>query len=112
MIHLSANPTKPKGWYLVPSDSDVPVPIGYASRGIQEVGAAHYHAQMYEVYLVARGECTAVVDDKRIALQAGDMLAVAPGETHRFLACSADYFHFVVQAPFVPGDKYGVDEEG
>ena len=49
-----------------------------------------------------------MVDAQRVALKAGDMLAVAPGETHRFLACSADYFHFVVQSPFVPGDKYGV----
>ena len=86
----------------------MPVPVGYASQGIQDVGAAHYHAQMYEIYLVARGESTALVNAQRIALKAGDMLAVAPGETHRFLACSVDYFHFVVQAPFVPGDKYGV----
>ena len=108
MIHRSADLAQSKGWYLVPSDSDVPVPVGYASQGIQDVGGAHYHAQMYEIYLVARGESTAVVDDKAVVLKAGDVLAVAPGETHRFLVCSADYFHFVVQAPFVPGDKYGV----
>ena len=48
MIHLSADLAQPKGWYLVPSDSGVPVPVGYASQGIQDVGGAHYHAQMYE----------------------------------------------------------------
>jgi mannose-6-phosphate isomerase-like protein (cupin superfamily) len=108
MIYRSADPAKSKGWYLVPSDSGVPVPVGYASQGIQDVGAAHYHAQMYEIYLVARGESVALVNDKRVTLKVGDMLAVAPGETHHFLTCSADYFHFVVQAPFVPGDKYNV----
>ena len=40
-----------------------------------------------------------------IRLRAGDMLAVEPGEAHTFIASSADYLHFVVQAPFVRGDK-------
>jgi hypothetical protein len=35
----------------------------------------------------------------------GDMLVVEPGESHTFVGSSPDYLHFVVQAPFVTGDK-------
>lgn len=38
-------------------------------------------------------------------LQAGDLLLVEPGEAHTFVESSDDYLHFVVQAPFVAGDK-------
>lgn len=39
------------------------------------------------------------------SLQAGDLLVVEPGELHTFVDSSDDYLHFVVQAPFVNGDK-------
>jgi quercetin dioxygenase-like cupin family protein len=55
--------------------------------------------------LVGRGHSLAEADGKRIRLQAGDMLVVEPGETHTFVESSHDYLHFVVQAPFTPGDK-------
>ena len=42
---------------------------------------------------------------KRSSLGVGDVLVVEPGETHTFLDSSTDYLHFVVQTPFVPGDK-------
>lgn len=42
---------------------------------------------------------------KRVRLQAGDMLVVEPGERHTFIESAHDYLHFVVQAPFAPGDK-------
>lgn len=38
-------------------------------------------------------------------LAAGDMLVVEPGEPHTFVSSSPDYLHFVVQTPFMPGDK-------
>lgn len=91
-----------KGWFVGPWNSAVPVPVGYANEGIDE---PHHHAQMFEIYLVARGTCTAVVNQQAIQLQAGDMLVVEPGETHTFSHSSPDYFHFVIQTPFVPGDK-------
>jgi quercetin dioxygenase-like cupin family protein len=60
---------------------------------------------MCEIYLVARGESTAVVDGQRIELAPGSMLVVEPAEAHTFVDSSDDYLHFVVQAPFVNGDK-------
>jgi hypothetical protein len=30
---------------------------------------------------------------------------VEPGEAHTFLSSTEEYLHFVVQAPFHPGDK-------
>jgi hypothetical protein len=41
----------------------------------------------------------------RVGLQAGDLLVVEPGEVHTFVDSSDDDLHFVVQAPFVEGDK-------
>jgi mannose-6-phosphate isomerase-like protein (cupin superfamily) len=102
MIHLDADRDQPKGWYVGPWDSNVPIPIGYANEGINE---PHYHAQMHEVYLVARGESTVVVNDEMVTLRPGTILVVEPGEHHTFVASSADYFHFVIQTPYVKGDK-------
>ena len=65
----------------------------------------HRHEQMNEVYLVARGESIAQVAGERFRLVPGDMLVVEPGESHTFISSSEDYLHFVVQAPFIAGDK-------
>lgn len=106
MIHLSNDPTQAKGWFFGPWNSGVPVPIGFANAGIRE---PHYHQQMYEIYLVARGSSIIRVNDQVITLEAGDAIAVEPNETHTFLDHSDDYLHFVVQAPFVQGDKVNTD---
>jgi mannose-6-phosphate isomerase-like protein (cupin superfamily) len=91
-----------KGWFAGPWESEVPVALGYADRGVDE---PHVHDSMYEAYLIARGTSAAVVAGERIDLAAGDLLVVEPGEAHTFVESSADYLHFVVQAPFVAGDK-------
>lgn len=102
MLHKTVETDKPKGWYVGPWNSDIPIPIGYANEGINE---KHYHAQMTEVYLIAKGTSVAVVDEVAISLQAGGILIVEPGEIHTFSASSEDYLHFVLQTPFVRGDK-------
>jgi len=102
MQHHSLPQHVAKGWFVGPWNSGVPVPIGFANQGID---LPHYHAQMYEVYLVARGSSVAIVNGVEIALVAGDLLVVEPGEPHTFTTSSADYFHFVIQTPFVPNDK-------
>lgn len=107
-MQLFSSPTdQAKGWLVGPWNSAVPLPVGYANQGIAD---CHYHQQMYELYLVARGSSTAVVNGKPVMLIAGDLLVVEPGETHTFTKSSADYFHFVVQTPFVPGDKVAATE--
>jgi quercetin dioxygenase-like cupin family protein len=102
MIHLTPDPTHPKGWFTGPWNSAVPVAIGYANEGIN---LSHYHAQMYEIYLVAQGESVAIVNEQRITLKAKDVLVVEPGEVHTFVDSTDDYFHFVIQTPFIPSDK-------
>ena len=99
---MRSPPRDGKGWFVGPWNSDVPVGIGWADRGVDD---PHRHDQMNEIYLVARGRSVAVVDGQRIELAAGGMLVVEPGEVHTFTESSPDYFHFVVQAPFVTGDK-------
>jgi len=102
MIHQTSGKNVAKGWFVGPWNSAVPIPVGYANEGVNE---PHHHTQMFEIYLVARGTSTAVVSQQTFQLQAGDMLVVEPGEAHTFSHSSDDYFHFVIQTPFVPGDK-------
>lgn len=106
MIHRTIDTETPRGWFVGPWNSTVPIPVGFDSAGDPE---NHYHAQMYEVYLVARGTSVALVESATILLRAGDMLVLEPGEVHTFIENSEDYLHFVLQVPFVPGDKVLVD---
>jgi mannose-6-phosphate isomerase-like protein (cupin superfamily) len=91
-----------KGWFAGPWDSSVPVALGYADVGVDD---RHVHDSMYEIYFVARGTSLAVVDGQPVELRIGDLLVVEPGESHTFTDSSDDYLHFVVQTPFVAGDK-------
>ena len=99
-------PDDGKGWFVGPWMSTVPVAIGWADRGVNQ---PHRHDQMNEIYLVARGESVAVVAGRTLHLRPGDMLVVEPGEAHTFVSSSADYLHFVVQTPFVRGDKVDLE---
>lgn len=95
-------PDDGRGWFVGPWNSAVPVAVGWVDRA---VNLPHRHLHLSEVYLVARGSSVAVVASREVVLVAGDMLVVEPGEDHTFLTISEDYLHFVVQAPFVKGDK-------
>ncbi len=97
---------EPKGWYVCPWNSNVPIPIGYANEGIDLL---HYHEQMYEIYLVAQGQSVIVIDDVEVELKQGDALVVEPNEQHTFISSSEDYLHFVIHAPFIKGDKVVVN---
>lgn len=105
MVRLSAD-NKAKGWFFGPWNSSVPIPIGYANDGIDLM---HYHEHMYEIYLVAQGSSTVLIDGVKVYLKQGDAIALEPGEVHTFLESSKDYLHFVVHAPFVKGDKVVVE---
>ena len=102
MIHLNADKNTPKGWFAGPWNSELQIPIGYANEGIRE---KHVHEKMNEIYLVAKGSSTIVINKKEIELCAGDMLVVEPGEIHTFINSSEDYLHFVIHSPFVKDDK-------
>jgi mannose-6-phosphate isomerase-like protein (cupin superfamily) len=92
-----------KGWFVGPWNSAVPIPVGFANAGVNE---PHHHAHMFELYLVASGTSTAVVNHQTHSAPGGrPMLVVEPGESHTFTQSSEDYFHFVIQTPFMPGDK-------
>ena len=102
MIHRRIDKASVKGWLAGPWDSDVPVAVGYATAGVDE---PHRHERMFEVYCVAGGSARALVAGRQVTVASGDMLVVKPGEEHTFTWSSADYMHFVIQAPFVAGDK-------
>lgn len=90
-----------KGWYTDLFSPDLPA-IGFANSGINE---NHYHRELREVYLVARGNSTMIVDGQEVKLGTGDVIVIEPGEAHTFVGSSADYFHFVIHCPQIRGDK-------
>jgi quercetin dioxygenase-like cupin family protein len=106
MHHFGKAEQGVKGWWAGPWNLGIPVAVGYATTGIDE---PHTHAQMYEVYLVAQGRSVARVGEQRVSLEAGSVLIVEPGEVHTFIESSPDYYHFVIHAPVVAGDKYLVE---
>lgn len=84
-----------KGWYRELLHPALPF-IGFANQGISD---QHYHRQLYEVYLVARGSSTIAVGETSMTLHAGDVIVIEPGEVHTFVKSTPDYFHFVLQRP-------------
>lgn len=77
MRHFGKDGQAVKGWYVGPWNSSIPIAVGYANAGVNEV---HFHAEMFEVYLVAQGSSTAVVDDERVVLEVGSVLVVEQRE--------------------------------
>jgi mannose-6-phosphate isomerase-like protein (cupin superfamily) len=106
--NVAVTPESGKGWFIGPWNSTVPVAVGWADRGVNQ---PHRHNEMNEIYLVARGRSIARIAGRQVTLAAGDMLVVEPGEAHTFLSSSPDYFHFVVQTPFMSGDRVELDQE-
>ncbi len=96
-----------KGWFAGPWDSNLPVSVGYANKGIDE---PHYHQQITEIYLIARGVAVIRIEQETVELSAGDMIVIEPGEAHTFLDSSPDYFHFVVHAPGLAGENARVEK--
>ncbi len=96
-----ADSTIAKGWYIGPWNSDLPIAIGYANAGVDE---PHAHSQLTEIYIITRGTSEIRLGQETIALQAGDLLVIEPGEAHTFLSHSPDYFHVVIHTPALSGD--------
>jgi mannose-6-phosphate isomerase-like protein (cupin superfamily) len=101
------DPNIAKGWYAGPWNSNLPVSIGYANTGIDE---PHLHQQITEIYLVARGTAVLRVENQTVALSAGDLILIDPGEAHTFLSSSPDYFHFVLHTPGLAGEAAHADK--
>lgn len=102
MHHERTDPQQQKGWSVGPWA----VAVGWTTVGID---APHEYARMTEIYLVARGTATTRVEGATIALAAGDLLIVEPGEAHTFLNSSDDYWHFVVHTPALPPTEAQAD---
>src|SRR3972149_1484272 len=93
---LRSDPSAEKGWYAGPWNSDLPISIGYANKGVDQ---PHWHRQVTEIYIIARGSAEMRVDNQAVTLSAGDMILIQPGEAHTFVSSSPDYLHFVLHVP-------------
>jgi mannose-6-phosphate isomerase-like protein (cupin superfamily) len=98
-----------KGWLAGPWDGPLEVSVGYANEGVDE---PHVHSRVTEIYLVANGTASLRIDETTIALRAGDVVIVEPGEAHTFLESSPDYRHFVVQTPGLSGGAARDEKRG
>ena len=94
--------SKPKGWFAGPWNSNLPISIGFASRGIDD---PHIHMQITEVYLVTNGTAELRVEKETLKLSPGDMIIIEPGEAHTFISSSPDYFHVVLHVPGYAGEE-------
>lgn len=103
-----AAPSISKGWYVGPWNSNLSVSVGYANEGVNE---PHLHTRITEIYMVASGTSTMLVEDKTITLESGDVIFVEPGEAHTFLSSSPDYFHFVVHVPGLAGEEARAEKQ-
>lgn len=89
-------------WFVGPWNSSVPAAISFGGHAAP---TAHAHDEMFEIYLVASGSATLEVAGAPTTIERGQILVVEPGEAHHFTHASPEYRHFVVQTPFVAGDK-------
>jgi mannose-6-phosphate isomerase-like protein (cupin superfamily) len=103
-----SDPNAVKGWYAGPWDSALTISVGYANAGVDQ---PHVHSRVTEIYMVARGTSEMRVERDVIALEAGDVLVVEPGEAHTFLSSSPDYFHFVAHVPGLMGEEARAEKE-
>ncbi|MBI3941996.1 MAG: AraC family ligand binding domain-containing protein [Chloroflexi bacterium] len=101
MVIKKADAALAKGWFAGPWNSNLAISVGYAFTGIDE---PHLHLETAEIYLVAQGTAMIRIGQETVALYAGDMLVVEPGEAHTFLSSSADYLHFVIHTPGLAGE--------
>lgn len=99
--------TVAKGWYLGPWNPSLPAAVGYAREAIDE---PHLHLRATEIYLIAQGKVTAVVEQDIVRLTAGDVLVIEPGEAHTFRDSSSDYLHFVL-LPGLSGEEARADKQ-
>ncbi len=107
-MHIErASPVAEKGWYIGPWNASVSISVGYANAGLDD---PHYHETMTEIYLVARGIVELRVEQEVVRLAQDDVIVIEPGEAHTFVACSPDYFHFVVQTPGLQGEAAEADK--
>jgi len=97
-----ADPDMDKGWFAGPWNSNLQIAVGYANQGVDE---PHLHTQITEIYLAGSGTARVRVEQETVALTAGEMLAIDPGEAHTFLSSSPDYFHFVVHTPALSAEQ-------
>jgi hypothetical protein len=68
MHHFDTDGKAVQAWFVGPWNSSIPVAVGYANEGVDE---PHFHAEMFEVYLVAQGRSTALVDEKCVLPELG-----------------------------------------
>jgi len=82
--HYAAVEQQAKGWF-----------VGHGTRITSRRGLcgdwhrrASYHSRMFELYLVARGGLPPWSRANELALEAGSVLVVEPGEVHTFVDSS------------------------
>lgn len=68
---------------------------------------AHYHTYTTEIYHIAEGRCTVVLDGKKIELNKGDTIIIYPKTIHQVIS---DYVRILVVAspPFSPEDYFEI----
>lgn len=66
----------------------------------------HAHRATTEVFYVVGGKAIIIVDNKKLAVNEGDVLIVKKGEKHGVITKKQELKLLVLKVNFVPGDSY------
>jgi mannose-6-phosphate isomerase-like protein (cupin superfamily) len=94
------------GWHLV-KNPQLSIIQERMPAGTAEVRHFHHHAQQF--FYVLAGEAVMEVDDRRVALHAGEGLWIPAGTSHVMKNGSGDEVHFlVISHPPSHGDRENI----
>jgi mannose-6-phosphate isomerase-like protein (cupin superfamily) len=57
--------------------------VNWASMGVGNRFAKHYHEDMQEIFIIIQGEAKIIVDQETAVLHRGDMILIDPYEVHQ-----------------------------
>jgi mannose-6-phosphate isomerase-like protein (cupin superfamily) len=94
----TTDPALAKGWYWGPWNTDLTISVGFANTGVDK---PHLHHRMNGIYLIACGTATMRVETETLALSAGQVITIEPGEAH---------IHYVIPVPGLQGAEARADK--
>lgn len=86
---VSHNPLVRKRVWIRNGEVDGLTQVSRASLPPGEICKAHSHNDMWEMFLVEKGDGQMFVNGRRYAITAGDCVVIAPGEIHELANTSA-----------------------
>ncbi len=59
----------------------------------------HFHQKSIEIYIFIEGECTMIIDDKKVIAKKGDTIYIEKNEVHEILPCPTAVSFYAISLP-------------